>query len=251
MRTWRPDWLVFENVTGLAHTAEGLFLDAVSAGLQALDYRLSTWTLDASHYGVPQRRSRLFIVGSRSGHVVAPPPVCATQPVTVRDAIGDLPFLDNGACAPSLPYKKPPHSPYATEMRRSSGASLNNYVTRNAPHIVARYPHIPQGANWESIPARLMRNYQDRTRCHTGIYRRLRACEPSVVIGNYRKNMLIHPTQHRGLSVREAARLQSFPDHYVFAGSIGFQQQQVGNAVPPLLAYSVFAQILAAGERGT
>ena len=69
--------------------------------------------------------------------------------------------------------------------------------------------------------------------------------QPAVVIGNYRKSMLIHPTQDRGLSVREAARLQSFPDKYVFkGGGIGFQQQQIGNAVPPLLAKFVFEKIL-------
>lgn len=89
-----------------------------------------------------------------------------------------------------------------------------------------------------------MRNYADRTRCHTGIYRRLEAAKPSVVIGNYRKNMLIHPFEDRGLSVREAARLQSFPDEFKFFGSIGLQQQQVGNAVPPLLAKAVFDHVL-------
>jgi DNA (cytosine-5)-methyltransferase 1 len=89
-----------------------------------------------------------------------------------------------------------------------------------------------------------MKNYADAQRCHTGIYRRLREDEPSVVIGNFRKNMLIHPWRDRGLSVREAARLQSFPDSFRFIGSIGFQQQQVGNAVPPKLAAAVFKAIV-------
>ncbi|ENM3802569.1 DNA cytosine methyltransferase [Vibrio cholerae] len=101
-----------------------------------------------------------------------------------------------------------------------------------------------QGGNWENIPEDLMCNYKDKSRCHTGIYKRLRSDMPSVVIGNYRKNMLIHPIENRGLSVREAARIQSFPDTFRFTGSIGFQQQQVGNAVPPLLSESIFKQIM-------
>ena len=89
----------------------------------------------------------------------------------------------------------------------------------------------------------MMKNYKDRHRCHTGIYHRLCDDSPSVVIGNYRKNMLIHPSEDRGLSVREAARIQSLPDSCEFDGSIGFQQQQVGNAAPPLLAKAVFRQL--------
>jgi DNA (cytosine-5)-methyltransferase 1 len=129
-------------------------------------------------------------------------------------------------------------------MRGGLNICSNNLVTGNAPHIIDRYKFIPPGGNWEDIPKHLMSNYADVQRCHTGIYRRLRDDEPSIVIGNFRKNMLIHPSKHRGLSVREAARLQSFPDSFRFYGSIGFQQQQVGNAVPPMLAKAVFSQIL-------
>ena len=113
----------------------------------------------------------------------------------------------------------------------------------NSTEIIERYTHIPQGGNWENIPKDLMKNYKDVSRCHTGIYRRLTDTMPSVTIGNYRKSMLIHPWYDRGLSVREAARLQSFPDEFHFYGSIGFQQQQVGNAVPPLLAEAVFLNL--------
>jgi DNA (cytosine-5)-methyltransferase 1 len=116
-------------------------------------------------------------------------------------------------------------------------------VTRNAAHILKRYAFVQPGENWEAIPKRLMRTYSFNSECHTGVYHRLRANEPSIVIGNYRKNMLIHPQEDRGLSVREAARIQSFSDSYVFRGSIGFQQQQVGNAVPPFLAAAVFRSI--------
>ena len=92
-----------------------------------------------------------------------------------------------------------------------------------------------------------MLNYANKEDCHSGIYRRLKADEPSVVISNYRKNMLIHPFQDRGLSVREAARLQSFPDKFIFKGSLMHMQQQIGNAVPPLLAKAVFEKILSYG----
>jgi len=119
-----------------------------------------------------------------------------------------------------------------------------NLVTNSAQKILERYKHIKGGQNWEAIPDDLMDNYEDSTRCHTGIYHRLEWDQPAKVIGNFRKNMLIHPREHRGLSVREAARLQSFPDHYVFLGSIGFQQQQVADAVPPLLAEAVAKQII-------
>ena len=88
-----------------------------------------------------------------------------------------------------------------------------------------------------------MKNYKDPTRCHHGIYRRLKQDEPAFVIANYRKSMLIHPTEDRGLSLREAARLQSFPDSYVFCGPLVHMQQQVGDAVPPLLAKAVFERI--------
>jgi len=89
-----------------------------------------------------------------------------------------------------------------------------------------------------------MTNYTNKSNCHSGIYKRLDQHKPSVVIANYRKNMLIHPHQDRGLSVREAARLQRFPDNFVIEGPISHIQQQIGNAVPPLLAEAIFRKIL-------
>ncbi len=240
---WQPAWVVFENVTGIRETEGGLFLRSVQEGLDSRGYTVSVWVLNAADFGAPQRRLRLFAIGSRNGATIEAPQPTRKTPVKVWSAIGDLPRLKNGASIDRLPYKAAPSSQYARGMRGRLRSCCNHLVTDSARHIVGRYRHVRPGGNWEDIPLRLMKNYANRERCHTGIYRRLRRNEVSVVIANFRKNMLIHPTQDRGLSVREAARLQSFPDQYVFEGSIGFQQQQVGNAVPPLLAEAVFKAI--------
>jgi len=241
---WRPDWVVFENVRGIVETEGGLFRDRILGELERLGYDTVNGVLCAANFGVPQLRSRFFVLGTLRDVQIELPKPSVRRAVNVQQAIGDLPELPNGANVDYLPYPTGRPSIYAKMMRGRRSGCRNHLVTDNAPQVVKRYCHIPPGGNWESIPARLMKNYADRTRCHTGIYRRLRQDEPSCVIGNFRKNMLVHPTQHRGLSVREAARLQSFPDWYEFLGSIGFQQQQVGDAVPPLLAKEVFAQIV-------
>ena len=239
----RPDWIVFENVKGLIETESGFFLEAVLDGFKKLGYTTSHFVLNSADFGVPQKRNRLFIVGSLHGIEIDKPKPTTIEHITVREAISDLPELDNGDATDIKAYPKAAQTAYAKSMRGTLQQCSNNVVTNNAPHIIERYAHIPQGGNWVDIPKRLMQNYTDVTRCHTGIYRRLKEDEPSVVIGNFRKNMLVHPWKNRGLSVREAARLQSIPDEFRFTGSIGFQQQQVGNLVPPLLAKAIFAQI--------
>jgi DNA (cytosine-5)-methyltransferase 1 len=243
---WQPDWVVLENVRGIVETEHGLFCDAIIHELHDVGYTSTCGVLCAADFGVPQVRSRFFLMASRHGVSVDMPKPTTRRPINVRQAIDDLPSLPNGASVNRLDYPRKPKSDYAKSLRNGNKGCSGHLVTNNASHIIERYRHIPQGGNWENIPERLMANYSDRTRCHTGIYRRLRDDKLSVVLGNYRKNMLIHPWEDRGLSVREAARLQSFPDWYDFKGSIGFQQQQVGNAVPPLLAYAVFNAIRAA-----
>ncbi len=242
---WYPDWIVLENVSGILKTADGYFWNQIKQSFSKLGYTLNEDVLCAYDYGVPQKRNRVFLVGNLHGiQYDFPKPDRNMVNTTVADAISDLPILMSGASYDKLPYKSEATSEYANRLRGDSAYSYNNLVSANSELILERYRHIPQGGNWENIPEELMRNYTDRTRCHTGIYHRLSMDAPSSVIGNYRKNMLIHPLEDRGLSVREAARIQSFPDYYVFSGSIGQQQQQVGNAVPPMLANVVFEQLL-------
>jgi DNA (cytosine-5)-methyltransferase 1 len=243
----RPAWVIFENVRGILETEKGLFAKQIPKDLESLGYVCEQGLLNASDFGVPQARNRFFIIG-RLGATPPGLPKGTASTICVRDALHDLPNLENGASVDVLPYAGEATTDYAKSMRGALSECSGHLVSRNAEDIVDRYPHIPHGGNWADIPEAMMSTYKDRTRCHTGIYRRLDPAKPSIVIGNFRKNMLIHPEEHRGLSVREAARLQSFPDNFVFKGTIGLQQQQVGNAVPPLLAKAVFASVVAANK---
>ena len=245
-RMWEPDWMVIENVKGIVETLQGFFLRTIEKELRSLGYKPSTMTLNAINYGVPQRRERTFVVGSKNGKELDLGNIALGKEFTVGDAIDDLPVLEPGASLDELPYRRQARSEFALRLRGSRESVTGNLVTRNSKEVLRRYPWIPPGGNWENIPAKLMNNYRNVRNCHTGIYRRLRSSEPSVVIGNYRKNMLIHPEQHRGLSVREAARIQCVPDEFEFCGSIGFQQQQVGNMVPPPMAHAVLSEVVAA-----
>lgn len=238
-----PSYFVFENVTGLLNLDSGAFFKKILSDFESIGYKCTCSVLNAADFGVPQNRKRLFIVGSRRGNVYNLSSSKKRRKVTVAEAFHDLPELSNGAFIDAVPYSCRADSTYAKKMRGNQDICTGHLVSKNAQYVIDRYQYIEPGENWAAIPAELMMNYRDRSRCHTGIYYRLRPDEPSLVIGNYRKNMLIHPYENRGLSVREAARLQSFPDRYVFKGTLGFQQQQVGNAVPPLLAKHVFKTI--------
>ena len=249
LKAFRPKYFVIENVAGMKTLLGGKVIERIMNLARMAGYKADWRELNAAEFGVPQFRRRVFIMGTRLNNGIEFPEVthgaCLKPFVSVHEAISDLPILENGAMLNYGAYKsKKPLSDYQREMRARNGRNVQGHlVTRNSDLVLRRYSFIKEGHNWESIPKRLMRNYSTTVDCHTGIYYRLRNDCPSKVIGNFRKNMLIHPEQHRGLSIREAARIQSFPDHYEFIGSIGFQQQQVADAVPPLLAKAVALKI--------
>jgi site-specific DNA-cytosine methylase len=175
--------------------------------------------------------------------------------VTVRDAIGDLPAVGNGHAEYETryrPVRARASNPFLRAMRQ--GASRNtvtDHVTsRHADYVIERYRRIPAGGNWRDIQDDLT-NYADVSRTHSNIYRRLAWDEPSITIGHYRKSMLVHPSQHRGLSLREACRLQSLPDWFRFAGSetddeggLVHKQQQLANAVCPMVTQAIAGLVL-------
>ena len=245
-----PEWFLFENVVGFKSFNKGKFAIEVEEELKALGYETNSTVLNSSDFGVPQDRKRFFIVGNRKekGGIKFDfetiPKV--KNKITVSEALSDLPSLINGDKIEKTSYKiKKATNQYAKLMRQNSKYAIQNFVTENKPHIIERYKVIKQGENWQAAKNNgLLKTYSSTQHTHSGIYKRLEENKPAVTIANYRKSMLIHPNEDRGLSLREAARLQSFPDDFIFKGTLSFQQQQVGNAVPPLLAKVIFKKIL-------
>lgn len=241
---YKPKVIVIENVADLAAFENGEVVDEIISAFRCIGYAVDMTILNAVNFGVPQKRRRIFFVGTRDKIPIEFPNPEITDPakfVSVWEAIADLPLLVNANMIDEMPYRSSIDlTSYQRKMRRRANTTVrNNLVTRNSDLVIKRYSFIPQGGNWRDIPDELMYNYSNKERCHQWIYRRLPENEPAVAITNFRKNMLIHPREDRGLSVREAARLQSFPDDFIFFGGIGQQQQQVANAVPPLLARAI------------
>lgn len=243
LKGMNPQYFLLENVVGMRTLAGGDALKELQRICVQLGYVTSIHELNVADFGVPQNRRRLFLVGNRHGIPFKEPSPShgdLTRPhIGFDEATSDLPVLTNGAATDWLPYaKSTPDTEYQRDMRERWGRDVvqSNLVTRNSAVVLERYRHVKPGENWESIPELLMSNYSNLKKCHTGIYYRLLPDAPSKVMANFRKNMFIHPHQDRGLSVREAARLQSFPDRHLFTGSIGFRQQQVSDAVPPRIA---------------
>jgi DNA-cytosine methyltransferase len=216
---------------------------------RTLGYRIWSGFEDAAEFGVPQHRLRFFLFGIRSdlledGQVVSLAPYLsdlrAADKTDVIMAIGDLPPLENGEQWEGTDYHPDPTNMYVALLRRhmNNGDLYDHFATRHKEHVLERFRLIPQGQNWQSIRDQ-MTTYTQIDNTHLNIYRRLRAEEPANTISHYRKSMVIHPLQHRGLSFREACRLQSCPDWFRFEGTREQQQQQLANIVPPLMASQV------------
>lgn len=253
-----PKWVVMENVTGIMSAGDGLAVTAICTSLDSLGYNnIDFQILRAEEYGVPQQRRRIFFIGNRLGLPIRWPEPShgpgLKRFVTVWDAIGDLPRLQNGE-APKGPlgYRSKPKSEYQAYLRGNSIEVTNHAAPRLAPINLRRMKHIKEGGSWRDIPFELLPAGMKRARrCdHTKRYGRLRKDGLSSTIltkCDLHWGAFIHPEQDRALTVREGARLQSFPDSFWFAGSRTQQYVQVGNAVPPLLARQVGLAIVEAG----
>lgn len=255
-----PKWVVMENVTGITSAGDGRAVHRILSGLTSLGYHVETRILHAEAFGVPQERRRIIFLGNRLGLPIQwPEPTHGPnrEPyVRVWDAIGDLPPLRNGEQpAHALPYCSAPMSTYQAYLRGNLTRITNHAAPRLAPINSERMKFIPEGGSWRDIPYELLPTGMKRARrCdHTKRYGRLRKDGLASTIltkCDLHWGAYIHPEQDRVLTVREAARLQSFPDSFQFAGPRTEQYVQVGNAVPPLLAKQLGLALIEAAPRG-
>ena len=235
VKSLHPEGFLIENVIGLKDMK---FEPAVIRLFEKIGYNVSSMVLRAADHGVPQLRRRIIFVGHRDrGFFSGPMPTHkAHDYVNVWDAIGDLPELGPGETVTE--YDKEPFTDYQRKMREGSTSLQGHTSSAHPPHLIKAISYIPDGGNRKSIPPK----YQPKSGYHN-CYSRLYSKAPAVAVtsnmGKPSGTRCIHPFQNRGLSAREGARLQSFPDVYHFCGGIVSQRLQIANAVPPILAKSI------------
>ncbi len=230
-----PDAVVLENVSGLASTGNGKFKRAIADSIENLGFEVYFKLLDASDYGVPQKRRRIFFVGIKKNKEWLFPSAThglgLKKYVSVGDAIlGDLPALHSDQ--EKKTYSSKPNNKYQQYLRKKSNI-LNNHKSPNHPEetiekIRSTKPGEPMYQKFKQR-IRLNKNNLSPTQICGGI-------RPQFQFG--------HPTQARGLTIRERARIQSFPDNFIFHGGIVQGRVQTGNAVPPLLAKEIAIQLI-------
>jgi DNA (cytosine-5)-methyltransferase 1 len=260
-----PEWVVFENVVGLLTHQGGKTFAALIGAFEALGYRVSARILNAAYHGLPQRRERLLIVGSRKGKAFAWPIAThrhdhrsmagqsklliapanglfdnTLSALTLMDAINDLPEVRSGEGAAS--YATPPRNRYQEVLRFGTDKLTLHEATAHSPEMLNIIKHA--GSNISALPPGLV------TSGFSTCYSRLAPDEPANTITvNFvhpASNRCIHPFQDRALTPREGARIQSFPDTFIFKGSRSQMVKQIGNAVPPLLGRLIAEAILEA-----
>lgn len=232
-----PEVFVIENVRGILTTSNGWFKDQIIHKINELGYFVNYNVLNAKDYGVPQSRERAIFICSKSNSIELPSPNISSV-MTVRDGIGDLAYLNSGEGEMKSEYITKPMTDYQNLMRKGSSYLFNHKASNHKEIAIEKLKLIPPEKGKEYLPKEMLGNQQFKS-----TWGRLKWDEPSPTIdtrfdaaSNGTNN---HPFLHRAITPREAARLQSFDDKFIFLGPKVYIRKQIGNAVPPLLAQAI------------
>ena len=232
-----PIVFVIENVTDFITAWDGHFISNVRSDFQQLGYDIVYKVLCASDFGVPQDRERAVIIGSRVG-LPSFDDLEEAPKVSIREAISDLAFLNSGEGTALQDYVLPPQSLYQQRMRHGALKLTNHKATKHDPLTLNKLRQIPRGKGKEVLPKHLLTKS-----IFSGTWSRMLEHKQSITITTRfdtpSSGRFTHYELDRCITVREAARIQSFPDSFTFIGAKKFQMQQVGNAVPPLLGRAI------------
>lgn len=241
VREIRPSAFLFENVTSFKHL-EGW--DRFLQDFRKAGYKVSFTGLRSSQFGIPQDRYRLFVTGFLNGHSFDISTLSANGNghfLSVKDAIWGLPELpESGGGKTRIPHPRKAKSEYSKRLMGNSARLYNHWTTIHSDEVLRTISCIRQGRSlldmWQQLPLSVRKRFKNKEALHTNIYRRLAWRKVSPTIVHVRRAMLLHPVEDRVISVREAARLQSFPDSFRFYGGRDMEYQQVADAVPPMLS---------------
>ena len=237
----KPEIFVIENVKSLLSTSAGWFKNQIVEKVTQMGYHVEYGVLTASDYGVPQSRQRAIFICSKNKSISLPKPTCEKK-VTVRDAIYDLAYLNSNEGDFEQNYVTEPTSEYQKLMRTNSVKLYNHKASNHAEIAIKKLELIPPECGKEHLPKEML-----GSQVFSGTWGRLKWDSVSPTIdtrfdasSNGTNN---HPFLNRAITPREAARLQSFDDKFVFIGSKVYIRQQIGNAVPPLMAKAIADEI--------
>lgn len=241
VRQYRPKGFIIENVPGMATMYNGQVKDEVLRRFKEMGYNIDCKILLAADYGVPQMRRRLIFMGIRKdiGEPHFPTPILDKDNyIGCRDALSDLPSRNNDLGIEIDEYTEPPKSEYQKKMRESSVKLHNHVATNHKQFVKDTIALVPEGGNYRDLPPGW-----GESRKFNEAWTRYHGDKPSKTIDTGHRNHF-HYEYNRVPTVRENARLQSFPDDFIFTGTRTQQNRQVGNAVPPLLGYALGKEIL-------
>ena len=232
----KPKAIIIENVPGLATLYEGKAKREIERNFEENGYSHNSKILYAPDYGIPQIRKRLFFVGLQNKYGVfefPQPSLDKTNYVTCEDAISDLPTLEYTLGEENMNYPSLALSAYQEKMREKSEVINNHIGTKHTTLVKNVIAQVPEGGNHKNLPKGV-----GESRKFNEAWTRYHSQKPSKTIDTGHRNHF-HYKFNRVPTVRENARLQSFPDNFIFLGSKTDQYRQVGNAVPPLLGYHI------------